>query len=110
MVSQDCRVVKEWGWVPRRARGPALGVRQFRQFGASGRYEVAGDLGRSNLVRGGRFLESQDFGWLGFGVRWEEERLRQICVQCRPILMSLANSGGRKSTDGVKAVLKPSGR
>ena len=78
------RVVKEWGWVPRRARGPALGVGQFRQFGVSGRYEVAGDIGRSNLVRGGRFLESPDFGWLGFGVRREEERLRQISVSVVP--------------------------
>ena len=78
------RVVKERVWVLGRAHGPALGVRQFRQLGPSGRYEVAGDHGRSNLVRGGRFLESQDFGWLGFGVRWEEERLRQVSVSVVP--------------------------
>ena len=47
-------------------------------------------------------------GWgLACAMR-RREATSDLC-QCRPILMSLANSGGRKSTDGPKAVLKVSG-
>ena len=42
------------------------------------------------MVRGGRLLEDLDFGWLGFGVRWQS--LRLVSVGVVPIWHVLSQS------------------
>ena len=44
------------------------------------------------MVRGGRLLEDLDFGWLGFGVRWQEESLRLVSVGVVPFWHVLSQS------------------
>ena len=44
------------------------------------------------MVRGGRLLEDLDFGWLGFGVRWQEESLHLVSVGVVPIWHVLSQS------------------